>query len=42
MVPCFRRDGVWTPAFAGVTALVTFCESIINYEEDDYDPGQFK
>ena len=19
LVPCFRRDGVWTPAFAGVT-----------------------
>jgi hypothetical protein len=21
MVPCFRRDGVWIPAFAGMTLL---------------------
>jgi PAS domain S-box-containing protein len=28
MVPGFRRDGVWTPAFAGVTALVTFYDFI--------------
>jgi len=28
LVPCFRRDGVWTPAFAGVTAFLTFYEII--------------
>src|SRR3990170_6605213 len=36
LVPCFRRacpvldtgDGVWTPAFAGVTAFPTFYEII--------------
>jgi hypothetical protein len=26
MVPDFRRDDVWTPAFAGVTLQKTFCE----------------
>jgi len=29
MVPDFRRDDVWTPAFAGVTLQETFYESII-------------
>jgi hypothetical protein len=24
MVPGLRRDGVWTPAFAGETVLMTF------------------
>jgi hypothetical protein len=24
MVPCFRRDGVWIPAFAGMTKHRTF------------------
>jgi hypothetical protein len=28
MVPDFRRDDVWTPAFAGVTIEETFCEII--------------
>jgi hypothetical protein len=28
MVPGFRRDDVWTPAFAGVTALVTFYDFV--------------
>jgi len=28
MVPDFRRDGVWTPAFAGVTLEETFYEII--------------
>jgi len=28
MVPDFRRDGVWTPAFAGVTLQETFYEII--------------
>jgi hypothetical protein len=28
MVPDFRRDGVWTPAFAGVTFKETFYEII--------------
>jgi len=28
MVPDFRRDDVWTPAFAGVTLQKTFCEMI--------------
>jgi hypothetical protein len=28
MVPDFRRDDVWTPAFAGVTLEETFCEII--------------
>jgi len=28
MVPDFRRDDVWTPAFAGVTLQETFYESI--------------
>jgi len=27
MVPDFRRDDVWTPAFAGVTLQETFYES---------------
>ena len=27
MVPRFRGDKVWTPAFAGVTILATFCET---------------
>jgi hypothetical protein len=29
MVPCFRRDDVWTPAFAGVTLQETFYEIIM-------------
>jgi hypothetical protein len=28
LVPDFRQDDVWTPAFAGVTLLGTFCQSI--------------
>jgi len=28
MVPDFRRDDVWTPAFAGVTPQGTFYEAI--------------
>jgi len=28
LVSCFRRDGVWTPAFAGVTIKETFYEAI--------------
>jgi hypothetical protein len=28
MVPDFRRDDVWTPAFAGVTLQETFYETI--------------
>jgi len=28
LVPDFRRDDVWTPAFAGVTLQGTFCEII--------------
>ena len=28
MVPDFRRDGVWTPAFAGVTLQKTFYETV--------------
>jgi hypothetical protein len=28
MVPDFRRDDVWTPAFAGVTIQETFYEII--------------
>ncbi|MCX5916520.1 MAG: hypothetical protein NTX30_07540 [Deltaproteobacteria bacterium] len=31
MVPDFRRDDVWTPAFAGVTLQETFYE-IINFQ----------
>ena len=26
MLPCFRRDEVWTPAFAGVTDLGLFTD----------------
>jgi len=43
MVPGFRRDGVWTPAFAGVTALATFYESIKFfgiYFSDSKPPGR--
>jgi hypothetical protein len=29
MVPDFRRDDVWTPAFAGVTLQETFSEMIM-------------
>ena len=29
MVPDFREDDVWTPAFAGVTHHETFCETIM-------------
>jgi len=29
MVPGFRRDDVWTPAFAGVTVCETFCEVVL-------------
>jgi hypothetical protein len=32
MVPDFRRDDVWTPAFAGVTLQETFYE-IIKFDE---------
>jgi hypothetical protein len=33
MVPDFRWDDVWTPAFAGVTIQDTFCDAInIGYD----------
>jgi len=32
LVPCFRRDGVWTLAFAGVTIQETFYEIINIYQ----------
>jgi hypothetical protein len=32
MVPDFRRDDVWTPAFAGVTPQETFYENI-NFDD---------
>ncbi|OGP73633.1 MAG: hypothetical protein A2W09_01660 [Deltaproteobacteria bacterium RBG_16_50_11] len=30
MVPCFRRDNVWTPALAGVTVFGLFTNSSRN------------
>jgi len=30
LVPGFRRDDVWNPAFPGVTVLLTFYELVIN------------
>jgi hypothetical protein len=35
MVPDFRRDNVWTPAFAGVTLQETFYEIITFGEEEN-------
>ena len=37
MVPDFRRDDVWTPAFAGVTLQKTFCEFIIFISPAQFD-----
>ena len=39
MVPDFRRDDVWTPAFAGVTLQETFYENIeIERKEENPQP----
>jgi hypothetical protein len=38
MVPDFRRDDVWTPAFAGVTLQETFFEIIIHLEFGLFPP----
>jgi hypothetical protein len=39
MVPDFRRDDVWIPAFAGVTLQETFYENIkIERKEENPQP----
>jgi hypothetical protein len=39
MVPDFRRDDFWTPAFAGVTLQETFYENIkIERKEENPQP----
>jgi hypothetical protein len=34
MVPGFRRDGVWTPAFAGVTKFERFARTSLDFVFD--------
>jgi hypothetical protein len=41
MVPDFRRDDVWTPAFAGVTTQETFYECI-RVEVPSGDPKNYR